>query len=173
MTSRPREFDDDATVPITSGTAPFTGTFRPAGSLAVLNGLNASGTWTLEIIDNAKGETGTLNSWSLEIAAVPAAPTPGITVQPSSGLETTEDGGQASFTVVLDSQPTAAVTIGISSSDATEGIVDQSSLVFDDTNWNVPQTVTVTGQDDTDGDGNVAYSIITAAAVSADPAYAG
>jgi hypothetical protein len=35
----------------------------------VLNGTDAAGTWTLEIVDIAKGESGTLNSWSLEIAA--------------------------------------------------------------------------------------------------------
>ena len=46
---------------------------------------------------------------------------PGITVTPTSGLITTEVGGTDSFTVVLDAEPTADVTIGISSSDLTEG----------------------------------------------------
>src|SRR4030095_3418972 len=39
----------------------------------------------------------------------------GITVPPTSGLTTTEAGGTATFTVVLNSQPTADVTIGLSS----------------------------------------------------------
>ncbi len=47
----------------------------------------------------------------------------GITVTPTSGLTTTEAGGTATFTVVLNSQPTANVTIGLSSSDLTEGTV--------------------------------------------------
>src|SRR2546425_868953 len=46
--------------------------------------------------------------------------TPGITVIPTSGLTTTESGGTATFTVALDTQPTANVTIGLSSSDSTE-----------------------------------------------------
>src|SRR5207247_7702190 len=47
----------------------------------------------------------------------------GITVNPTSGLTTTEAGGTATFTVVLTSQPTANVTVGVSSSDLTEGTV--------------------------------------------------
>ena len=36
---------------------------------------------------------------------------------------TTEAGGTATFTVVLNTQPTADVTIALSSSDTTEGTV--------------------------------------------------
>ena len=36
----------------------------------------------------------------------------GITVTPTAGLTTTEAGGTATFTVVLNTQPTADVTIG-------------------------------------------------------------
>ncbi|HUT37392.1 MAG TPA: Calx-beta domain-containing protein, partial [Planctomycetota bacterium] len=99
--------------------------------------------------------------------------TPGITVSPTSGLQTTEAGGTAQFTIVLDSQPTANVTIGLSSSDTTEGTVAPSSLTFTSANWSTPQTVTVTGVDDPDSDGNVAYTIVTAAATSTDANYNG
>ena len=54
----------------------------------------------------------------------------GITVNPTSGLVTTENGGTAQFSVVLNSQPTADVTIGISSSDTSEGTPIHSSLTF-------------------------------------------
>ena len=47
----------------------------------------------------------------------------GITVTPTTGLTTTEAGGTATFTVVLNTQPTADVTIALSSSDTTEGTV--------------------------------------------------
>ena len=42
---------------------------------------------------------------------------------PTPGLTTTEAGGTATFTVVLNTQPTADVTIALSSSDTTEGTV--------------------------------------------------
>lgn len=44
--------DDQATTSITAGTAPFTGTFQPEGSLAAFNDLDVAGTWTLEIVDD-------------------------------------------------------------------------------------------------------------------------
>ena len=44
----------------------------------------------------------------------------GITVTPTAGLVTTEAAGTATFTVVLNTQPTADVTIALSSSDTTK-----------------------------------------------------
>lgn len=95
----------------------------------------------------------------------------GITVSAISG-NTTESGGTATFTVVLDSQPTASVSIDIASDNVAEGTVSPATLVFDDTNWDTPQVVTVTGQDDAVVDGDVAFNIITSPAVSSDNAYA-
>jgi hypothetical protein len=97
----------------------------------------------------------------------------GITVTPTSGLTTTEAGGTATFTVVLNSQPTADVSIGTTSDNTAEGTVDKPSLTFTSANWNTPQTVTVTGVDDLVVDGNVAYNIVTAAATSTDTNYSG
>jgi uncharacterized delta-60 repeat protein len=96
---------------------------------------------------------------------------PGITVTPTSGLVTTEAGGTASFSVVLDSQPTADVTIAVSSSDTTEGTVSVSSLTFTPLNWNIAQTVTVSGLDDRIRDGDIAYTVVLAPAVSSDSDY--
>jgi Domain of unknown function (DUF4347)/Periplasmic copper-binding protein (NosD) len=97
----------------------------------------------------------------------------GFIVTPISGLTTTEAGGTASFTVVLTSQPTAPVTISVSSSNPAEGIVAVSSLTFDASNWNTPQTVTIAGVDDFVVDGNQAFTIILGVASSADPVYNG
>src|SRR5438309_491051 len=99
--------------------------------------------------------------------------TAGISVIPTSGLTTTEGGGTATFTVALTSQPTANVTIGLSSSGLTEGTVAPASVTFTPGNWNTTQTVTVTGVDDFAVDGNVAYTIVTAAATSTDGSYNG
>jgi hypothetical protein len=99
--------------------------------------------------------------------------TAGVTVTPTSGLVTTEAGGTATFTVVLTSQPTGVVTIPLSSSKPTEGTVSPASLIFTSLNWNVAQTVTVTGVDDVIVDGTIAYTIVTGAANSTDPVYNG
>jgi ELWxxDGT repeat protein len=97
----------------------------------------------------------------------------GFTVTPTSGLTTTEAGGSATFTVVLTSQPTANVSVGLASSRTTEGLASPAALLFTPATWNVPQTVTVTGVDDPIADGDQAYAIVTAPAVSTDPGYNG
>jgi hypothetical protein len=107
------------------------------------------------------------------LAAFAAEFQAGILVTPVTGLVTAEAGGADSFTVNLLSAPTANVTIGLSSSDTTEGTVEPTSLTFTPANWAVPRTVTVTGVDDALADGNVGYAIVTAAATSSDPAYNG
>src|SRR5204863_441265 len=97
----------------------------------------------------------------------------GISVTPSSGRITTEGAGTTTFAIVLRSQPTADVTIGLSSNDTTEGTVSPASVTFTAANWNVAQTVTVTGVNDNLDDGDVLYRIVTAAATGADLDYNG
>ena len=97
----------------------------------------------------------------------------GITVNPTSGLVTTEAGDTATFTVVLNTQPTTTVTIDLSSDDTSEGTVSPASLTFTTGNWSIAQTVTVTGVDDNIDEGNQSYTIVTAAATSSDQSYSG
>jgi hypothetical protein len=96
-----------------------------------------------------------------------------VTVTPTSGLITSEIGGKSNFTVVLDSQPSAIVTIGVSASDVGEGVISVSSLVFGPGNWNKTQTVTVTGVDDVMIDGDVGFSVTFDVAKSSDSNYRG
>ncbi|MBN2449946.1 MAG: hypothetical protein JXR77_06135, partial [Lentisphaeria bacterium] len=98
---------------------------------------------------------------------------PGVAATPSGGLVTTEAGGQATFTLALTCRPTADVTIGLSSDNPGEGTVSPAGVTFTSENWSAAQTVTVTGVDDPVDDGDIAYSIVTAAAVSADADYSG
>ena len=59
--------DDEASTAITAGRSPFTGSYRPEGSLAAFDNRNSLGTWTLEVGDDKKGQRGTLNQWSITI----------------------------------------------------------------------------------------------------------
>ncbi|NJL67219.1 MAG: hypothetical protein HC894_11400 [Microcoleus sp. SM1_3_4] len=97
----------------------------------------------------------------------------GIIVNPTSGLVTTETGGTDKFTIKLNSQPTADVTINLRSNNEAEGIVSPTSVTFNSSNWNLEQTVTVTGAPDRVFDGSQIYSIVTDPAVSADRNYSG
>ncbi len=60
-------FDDEADTSITDGFAPFTGRFRPEGSLSAFDGKASNGNWTLRICDGAGGDEGTLNSWGMTL----------------------------------------------------------------------------------------------------------
>ncbi len=59
-------FTPTATIPITAGSAPFTGNFLPEGNWNVLNGVPINGNWKLRVSDafgvNAMGK---LNWWSI------------------------------------------------------------------------------------------------------------
>ncbi|OVE77886.1 hypothetical protein BVX99_01360, partial [bacterium F16] len=86
---------------------------------------------------------GSLGRYTLSgLAALPS-----VSLTESGGTtEVTEGGATDTYTVVLDSQPNATVTVAITS-DA-EVSVSPSSLNFTTSDWDTPQTVTVTALND-------------------------
>ena len=142
--------------------------------------LNA-GTYYLAIDGIGKGDPlttgysdyGSLGQYSISGTIVTPVTTAGISVTPISGLTTTESGGTATFSVVLNIAPTADVLIGVNSNNTNEGTVNVSNLTFTAANWNIAQTVTVSGVDDLLIDGNQTYSIVLASATSSDANYNG
>ncbi|MFA7361058.1 MAG: M28 family peptidase [Candidatus Kapaibacterium sp.] len=60
-------FDDTASLSITQGTPPFTGTFRPQTAFTAYFDKPAAGKYILRIFDAATGNTGSLTSWCLQI----------------------------------------------------------------------------------------------------------
>lgn len=65
--TQPTTFDDGASTVITSGTAPFTGSFGPENPLSAFAGKDPNGSWTLKVVDNVNGTTGTLQCWALHV----------------------------------------------------------------------------------------------------------
>jgi hypothetical protein len=98
---------------------------------------------------------------------------PGFRVVTSGALVTSESGAKATFTVVLQRAPTATVHLPLSSGDLGEATVSPADLVFEPAAWNQPQTVTLTGVDDTDRDGPQSFKVILGVSTSADAGYAG
>ena len=86
--------------------------------------------------------------------------TPGITVT-QTDLETKESGNDANvvFSIILNTEPTAEVIINLQSKDETEGVIDFNHIIFLESNWNVPQFITVFGQNDDIDDDDVTYRI--------------
>ena len=80
------------------------------------------------------------------------------------------EGEQGSYTAVLTSQPTANVTIPISSNNS-RGRLPVTQLVFTPENWNVPQTVTVNTTNNATADGDVTVTITSGKPTSNDANY--
>ena len=83
--------------------------------------------------------------------------TAGVTV--SETTLTVAEGGSATYTVVLNLQPTSNVVIGVTKTGSTDVTLDtdtgtsgnQTTLTFTRANWDTPQTVTVAAAQDSDG----------------------
>ena len=106
---------------------------------------------------------------------------PGVSIEPTFGVQTSERGGTGTFSVNLKTEPVADVTLVIESGDLTEGLLSiddgepaaEVTLTFGPSTWDTPRTVTVTGVDDDLPDGNLTYLLVTHPAESSDPAYNG
>ena len=82
-------------------------------------------------------------TYTLHVFRAPPAP---VTFSRTS--LTINEGGSDAYTIKLDTEPTAAVTISISAGgDVT---TQPTSLLFTPTNWGMPQTVTVSAGNDDD-----------------------
>ncbi len=79
-----------------------------------------------------------------------------------SGVTVTEAGSTETFTAVLNSQPTSNVVLSVTSGDTTEATVGPATLTFTPGNWNVAQTVTVTGVNDALDDGDIVSNVVVA-----------
>jgi len=87
----------------------------------------------------------------------------------TNNLTVDENAGSETFTVVLGEQPTTDVVVDVISGDIVEATVNPATLTFTNTNWNIPQTVTVTGVDDVDvGDGTTTVTVVVDDALSDD-----
>ena len=74
---------------------------------------------------------------------------------------------------MLRTAPHSGCRGAVTSSDPGEGKISTNTLTFTSANWSTPHVVTITGEDDHLVDGDVAYSIVTSAAVSNDTHYSG
>ena len=97
---------------------------------------------------------GSVTAESVAVSVV-AAPTQQLTLQigVSSSTQTliVPEGGANSYTLLLSSRPSADVTVDVTLPADTDLTLDKTTLTFTATNWDTPQTVTVTAAEDDDG----------------------
>ena len=95
--------------------------------------------------------------------------TAGVSV--SEAELTIAEGSSDTYTIVLDSQPTAAVTVTINDPSNTDVTADPADLTFASTDWSTPQTVTVSAAQDADAENDTAT--VTHTVASTDTSYSG
>ncbi|MYF59161.1 MAG: hypothetical protein F4222_08850, partial [Gammaproteobacteria bacterium] len=78
------------------------------------------------------------------------------------------EGGSAEYSVRLATQPAASVTVAIAGHADTDLTLDKDSLTFGPTDWNDPQTVTVSAGQDDDASDDTATLVHTASGADYD-----
>ncbi len=153
---------DDTSVSANPATLTFTtGNWNTAQTVTLTAGEDGdSHSGTAVISHSASG--GGYNGASAGLTATEVDNDAGFTF--SVGSLRVPEGGTADYTVVLDTEPTADVTITLSSPppyDNGDGdlTVDTSTLTFTTANWNTAQTVRVSAKEDQD-DTNGARTIL-------------
>ena len=83
--------------------------------------------------------------------------TAGVTVsKPALNID---EGGNDTYTVVLDTEPTASVTVAVAGHAGTDISLDKTSLTFTVGNWDTAQTVTVSAAQDDDAASDAAVNL--------------
>lgn len=82
----------------------FQGVFKPQDAFKPLLFTEPTGTWTLEVVDDASGDNGTLNSWTLEFDTAPIPPPAGILLF---------EGVQGGTLIISGSAPSSARRFGL------------------------------------------------------------
>ena len=153
-----------AAVTVTLGASPAGKVTFGAATVTIPSGGTESPTTSVTAVDNdvdAANATVTISGTTASTAVTaPDDVTLEVTDDDTKGvtLSTTtvsvDEGATATYTVKLDSEPTADVVVTPASDDT--GAVTVSTAAADDTltftasNWDTPQTVTVTGVEDAD-----------------------
>ena len=106
-----------------------------------------------------------------ELFRVVAADTAGVTVSESALTVTEEDTTGDSYTVVLNREPTADVTVTFGGHANTDVTPTPATLTFTTTDWQTPQAVTVTAAADADTTNDTVS--LTHSATSTDADYQG
>ncbi|UOA08407.1 FG-GAP-like repeat-containing protein [Methylobacter sp. S3L5C] len=131
---------------------------------------NTNGTqnaFTVTAVDDQGAESATAIQATVEVTAVPDI----IITQTAGNTVVTEGGAADTYTLVLESAPTADVIITLGNTNG-QASTDFATLTFTTANWNAPQTVTVSAVNDTVGEG-MHRSVIQHTVASVDPGYNG
>ena len=97
-----------------------------------------------------------------------------VVVQSDGDTRVSEQGRTDEFTVVLDRAPLTGVVIAITPADSSEVSVFPPTIRFTNRNWDIPQTIAVSGVEDDIEDGTILSDVvISVVAESSDSSFGG
>ena len=159
LAGQPRAEDTEVTVTVSGGTATAGGDFAAVADFAVTiaaGQARGTGRFTLTPVDDAVDEADETVVVTGGGSGVSVAPSGGVVVtitdDDERGVTVTPTalavlkGGEASYRISLSSQPTAAVTVEVSSGNPAVTAAP-ARLIFEPGRWDAAQTVTVTAGD--------------------------
>ena len=139
------------------------------GTMSTIGGLTTGTEYSVQVRAR-NGET--TSDWSEAGEGTPGATTAaGVTVSTTALAVAEEDTTGDSYTVVLDTRPTASVTVTVGGHSGTDVTPYPATLMFTVLNWDTARTVTVTAADDVDTANDTV--LLTHSATSTDRNYRG
>jgi subtilisin family serine protease/subtilisin-like proprotein convertase family protein len=152
--------DDEASTPISAGSAPFAGSYRPEDPLSFLDGMDIFGTWQLWVADDFFIDEGSLNEWCMIVSPGGGEPPPGG--GPPDAIDdnatTNEDTPVTIAVLANDTDPdndplrVTAVTQPANGSVTINGAGPNNTVTYTpDPNWNGTDVFTYTVSDGNGG----------------------
>ena len=139
------------------------------GTMSTIGGLTTGTEYSVQVRAR-NGET--TSDWSEAGEGTPGTATAaGVTVSKTALTVAEEDTTGDSYTVVLDTRPTASVTVTVGGHSGTDVTPYPATLMFTVLNWDTARTVTVTAGDDVDTANDTV--LLTHSATSTDRNYRG
>ena len=144
ITVEPTENDSNATVAYLDGSDTAltdTDVYKARFQAALAEGAN-----TIKVKVTA-ADRSTIQTYTVTVTRATAA---GVTVSETALTVTEEDSNGDTYTVVLNTQPTANVVVTVAGHSGTDVLPAPTTLTFTPMNWETAQTVTVTAVNDMD-----------------------
>jgi uncharacterized repeat protein (TIGR01451 family) len=155
-------FDDSATAGLPDSAQIVSGSYKPtdfepgdnfpppapAGAvstfMSAFNGSNPNGNWSLYVVDDATGDSGSISSWSLAITTInPVSPAINLVVTVTDSPDPVYVGSALTYTLTLTNRGPAAATGVVLTDIVAPGVIVVSTNTTTGTFSLTPTTVTI------------------------------
>ena len=150
-TFKPTDFEPNDTFPAPAVAGPY------ATNLATFNGLSPNGTWSLYVVDDGAGDSGSIaTGWSLAISSVGPSSAP-PTISDIANQTTSLNTPTAAIPFVVTDPDTSLASLTVTGVSSNQTLVPNANIVFGGSGSN--RTVRVTPATGLSGSATIAVSV--------------